>query len=152
MRGQARADATGDELDERRVREDQAVAERLILRLPVLLPERLGLGRSHGKRIRRAEADSSGAPAHEGAPREIAHPQRERSSGDRDNPRTAALERRGKCNEPETKRQHHEEETEKPPLHSFSVIATRTGATGVPPPPTGPRCCEKAPATLPGAP
>ena len=83
------------------------------------------IGRSHGKRIRRAEADSSGAPAHEGAPREIAHPERERSSGERDDPRAAALSAEADCDEPETERQHHEEETEKPPLHAFSVIATQ---------------------------
>jgi hypothetical protein len=89
----------------------------------------LGIRSSHGKRIRRAEADSSGAPAQEDAPREITHPERERGSGDRDDPRPAALEARGNCNEPQTERQHPEQETEKPPLHAFSVIATLTGAT-----------------------
>ena len=47
MGRQARADAAGDELDERRVREDQPVAEALIPRLPVVLPERLGVGCRH---------------------------------------------------------------------------------------------------------
>ena len=50
-----RPHAAGDELHERRVREDQAVTKLLILGLLVLLPERLGSVRSsHGKRIRRA--------------------------------------------------------------------------------------------------
>src|SRR5262249_38771431 len=44
VRGEARADAAGDELDERRVREDETVAEPLVSRLPVVLPERLSVG------------------------------------------------------------------------------------------------------------
>ena len=41
--GQVRAEAAGDELHERRVRQDQAVAQRAITRRAVLLPERLCL-------------------------------------------------------------------------------------------------------------
>src|SRR4029077_4300709 len=75
VRRKARADTTRHELDERRVGEDQAVAKVLVLRLPILLPERLSLIRScHGKRIRRASPESSGSPANEGATGQIAHP------------------------------------------------------------------------------
>jgi hypothetical protein len=64
VRRQAGSDAPGDELHERRVRQDEPVAERLVSRLAELLPERLSLvHRSHGKRIRRAEADSSASLA-----------------------------------------------------------------------------------------
>ena len=42
------------------------------------------------------------------------------------------MERGGERDECEPERQPHEEEPEKAALHSFSVIATRTGATGVP--------------------
>src|SRR5262249_17537225 len=47
--GEARADAAGDELDERRVREDETVAEPLVSRLPVVVPERLSVGRRHDR-------------------------------------------------------------------------------------------------------
>ena len=61
VRRKTRPHAPRHELDERRVGQDQAVTELLVVGLPVLLPERLGLVRSsHGKRIRRAGADSSG--------------------------------------------------------------------------------------------
>ena len=81
------------------------VAEFRVLRLPVLLPERLGLiSRRHGKRIRRAYADSSDPPAHERAPSEVGHPQRERCGGERDDPRTPAGERRVDGDEPQTER------------------------------------------------
>ena len=43
VRGQAAAEAAGDELDERRVGQDQAVAQRAIARLPELAPESFGV-------------------------------------------------------------------------------------------------------------
>ena len=43
VRGQRGAEAAGDELDERRVGQDQPVAQRLVARAPVVLPERLRL-------------------------------------------------------------------------------------------------------------
>ena len=65
VRRQARAETAGDELHERRVREDQAVAERAVVRAPELLPqglriplERVRAARRHDKRIRRAVAVS----------------------------------------------------------------------------------------------
>ena len=83
VRRQARPHSAGHELHERRVREYQPVAELLVVRLLVLLPERLGLiRRRHGKRIRRAYADSSDPPAHERAASEVGHPQRERRGGE----------------------------------------------------------------------
>ena len=120
-----RPDPTGDELHERRVRENQAVAKIRILGLPVLLPERLGIERRHGKRIRRAEAESSGAPTNKRAPREIAHPQSERCSREGDHPGTTPFERGRDGDEPQTERQQREEETEKPPLHAPSVVPMR---------------------------
>ena len=114
VRRQARPDATGDELHEWRVGQDQPVAEVLIVRLAVLLPERLGLVRSsHGKRIRRGKADSSGATP------DRAHAARGRPSrlrarrGERDHPRAAALERGENRDEAEPERQRGEEEPEK---------------------------------------
>ena len=43
VRGQPAAEPAGDVLDERRVGEDQPVAERAVAALPVLAPERLGV-------------------------------------------------------------------------------------------------------------
>ena len=119
VRRQAAPKPPGDELHERRVGEDQAVAERLVLGLPVLLPERLGLvGRSHGKRIRRACADSSDPPAHERATSEIAHPHRERRGGERDDPRTPTGERRVDRDEPQADGERGEEDSEEVALHA----------------------------------
>jgi hypothetical protein len=59
---QAAADAPGDVLDERRIGENQALAQRLLAGPAVLLPERKGLIglrlRGHGQRIRGREAIS----------------------------------------------------------------------------------------------
>ena len=52
VRGQSAAEPSGDVLDERRVREDQAVSGRLVLVLLVLAPEGLGLVLGHEQRIR----------------------------------------------------------------------------------------------------
>ena len=86
--------------------------------LAVLLPERLGLIRSsHGKRIRRERAESSGATPNEGTAREVAHPQRERGRGQRDHPRAAAFKRRVDRDEGKPERERDEKEAEKAPLH-----------------------------------
>ena len=62
VRRQARADAAGDELHERCIRQDQAVPDVLIARRAVLLPKVVRfVSRSHGGTIRRAPANSSRA-------------------------------------------------------------------------------------------
>jgi hypothetical protein len=127
----ARADTPRNELDERRVGQDQAVAEILVLGLPVLLPERLGLIRSsHGKRIRRAGADSSGAATDENPSREVGHPYGEGTGGERDHPGDPAVTRRVDRDEEEPGREHNEQEAEKVALHPGSVVtASRTPRT-----------------------
>src|SRR5207248_1469498 len=60
VRGQAAAEPPGDVLDERGVREDQPVAEVLILRAAILAPQGLRVLR-HGARILRATAVSARA-------------------------------------------------------------------------------------------
>ena len=82
------------------------------------------------KRIRRGEAESSGPRTRERAPREVAHPDREHSSGQRDHPRASALEGREHRNQPQTRGEHREEEPEQAPLHarilpSTALIAAR---------------------------
>ena len=47
VRGQAAPEASGDVLDERRVREDEPVASSLVLALGVFAPERLRLVGGH---------------------------------------------------------------------------------------------------------
>src|ERR671938_1047893 len=80
------AEPPGDVLHERRVREDQAVADRLILRPPVLVPESSGLValRRHGRRLRWASRFSSVAA--ERAARETCRPETQGGRGDRDDP------------------------------------------------------------------
>ena len=70
VRGQPDAEPAGDVLDERRVAEDQLVAERPVPRLPVLAPkaERVAVD-GHGRRIRRylsilLSADHAIGPIH----------------------------------------------------------------------------------------
>ena len=59
VRRQAAPEPAGDELDERRVGQDQAVANGAVLRPPVLLPERARVvDLRHGERIRRVRPDS----------------------------------------------------------------------------------------------
>jgi hypothetical protein len=64
------------------------------------------IGGSHGKRIRRAQADSSGASSVKRTPGEVSQPQRERGRGECDHPRSSALKRREDRDqgEPEGKR------------------------------------------------
>ncbi len=60
VRGQARTDAPGDELHERRIGEDQPIAQLLGPLGAVLLPERMcPVYRSHRERIRRGPERSS---------------------------------------------------------------------------------------------
>src|SRR4249920_587154 len=131
VRGEAGADAAGNELHERRVGQDQAVAKLLVLRLPIVLPKGLNLvGCRHGKRIRRAQPDSSDAPAHEGSAGEIAHPDGEHRRRESNDPRIAAVERRIHGDHGEGDRQRREEEPEKAPLHGRkrSPVVTRPHA------------------------
>ena len=116
---QARPHAPGDELHERRVGEDQPIAEILLSRLSVILPKGLDRIRGrHGKRIRRAQADSSAAATSKHAAREIAQPDGEHTSGKRDHPRGPTLERGIDGNEAEACAERSEQEPEKPPLHA----------------------------------
>jgi len=60
MRRQSASEPPGDELDERRVGEDETIADGAVARPPVLLPERARvLGLRHKGRIRRDPAISS---------------------------------------------------------------------------------------------
>ena len=88
VRRQARSDAAGDELHERRVGQDQPVAELPVPRLPELLPQRLGLvpAARHAERIRRADGETPQAAASDSS-RQVGHPGRERRGGERDDPR-----------------------------------------------------------------
>jgi hypothetical protein len=77
------------------------------------------------------QAESSGAPANECAPREVAQPECESGSGERDDPRRTAFERRVDGDEPQTDGEGGEQEPEKPPLHAPSVsLATSVRGSG----------------------
>ena len=114
VRGKARADAAGDELHERRVREDEPVAKVLVVRPTVVLPEGLSWIRSsHGKRIRRERAESSGATPTQRPSSEVTDPESEGRRGKRDHPRGAAFERRVDRHERKAERECDEQEAEK---------------------------------------
>ena len=64
VRRQARPEPPGDVLHERRVHDDQPVAQHLVVRAPVLQPDAPGVYlRGHGKRIRASAAFSSARPS-----------------------------------------------------------------------------------------
>ena len=111
VRRQAAAEAAGDELDERRVGQDQAVADRPVTRLDELLPELPGVvDLRHGKRIRRASPDSCSVPPQE-PERHGRHPAAERRRGRSDHPLTRPRGR--ECDEPEPQRERKEEQSER---------------------------------------
>ena len=119
VRRQAARDAAGDELHERRVREDQPVAQRRVTGVAIRAPEGSGVVR-HAERIRRLPANSSltGAP---GAKNERRHPGREHAGGDENHPLIGLVGRPGDaCHD---RRQQQEERAERAALGRLAHAA-----------------------------
>src|SRR5207244_3667578 len=104
---QARAEPTRDVLDERRVRQDQTVANALVAVAAILEPEALGV-RIPGHSIREYELP---AEFPHGTPYERGHPERERRRSGRDRPPSGG---RTRDRDPrECEREHGEERGER---------------------------------------
>src|SRR5581483_8485006 len=121
--GQTATEAAGDVLHERRIREDQPVADPLGAGLQVLQPQCLSLvGPAHETRIRGGPAFSS---ATERRDARRAEPQSERERRNRDDPPprfAACTDERGGRDDEQTDGQSAEKQAESAPLHARTLF------------------------------
>jgi len=111
MSGQSATEPPGDVLDERRVREDQPVAQSSVARAFELLPENTGVGRLVGHRSERIRCLAERPVG------KLSHPHRERTGRDRDHPGSTARAAREDRDRGEADGQNEEEDAKGSPSH-----------------------------------
>ena len=111
MRGQAAPEPAGDVLDERRVGQDEAVAEAAVSGALELLPENARVSRFVGHRKERIRCLAERPVG------KLAHPDCERRARDRDHPRAAAGARRVDSDRREADSENAEQGAEGSPSH-----------------------------------
>ncbi len=128
VRRERRADAPRGELDERRVRQDQPVAQLLVAGTPVFLPERMRLAsrlRGHEDRIRRGRAKPSFSGYGPRFPAEISHPEGEAGRCNADHDRSSTGGDRVHRKPAEGHSDRREEDRERATLHDAEATLGR---------------------------